>query len=121
MQNVRFKHDSSSFVQTLWGFGLVVFVVLGIGGTIYKLISPNGWIAALMGSSFSGAVVALGLLIVFSALGWLVRASTSTRQQAGVASQTMRQSHRCGLQLPATSASRWGPSRLNPSQRLPPP
>ena len=85
MQNVRFKHDSSSFVQTLWGFGLVVFVVLGIGGTIYKLISPNGWIAALMGSSFSGAVVALGLLIVFSALGWLVRASTSTRQQAGVA------------------------------------
>ena len=85
MQNIKFKQESSTLVQTLWGFGLVVMVVLGIGGTIYKLIAPNGWIAAFMGAHFSGAVVALGLLIVFSALGWLVRASTSTRQQSGVA------------------------------------
>jgi len=85
MQNVKYKQDSSGFVQTLWGFSLVVMVVLGIGGTIYKLISPHGWIANLLGSSFSGGAVALGLMLVFSALGWLVRSSTSTRQQAGVA------------------------------------
>ena len=85
MENIRFKQDSNTFIQTVWGGGLVVMVVLGIGGTIYKLIAPNGWIAHMLGGSFSGTAVALSLLIVFGALGWLVRASTSTRQQAGLA------------------------------------
>ena len=85
MESIKFKQDTSTFGQTLWGLGLVIMVVLGIGGTIYKLIAPNGWIAKLLGTSFSGAAVALGLLLMFSALGWLLRASTTTRQQAGVA------------------------------------
>ena len=74
-----------NFVQTLWGFFLVVGVVLGICGTIYKLLSPGGWVAALMGQGFSGGVAAIGLLIVFSIIGWITRNWTTTREQAGAA------------------------------------
>jgi hypothetical protein len=79
------KHDSGSFFQTLWGFCLVVMVVLGIGGTIYKLLSPSGWIAGLLGRGFSGGVAAVGLMIVFGVIGWVARNWTTTREQAATA------------------------------------
>ena len=85
MQNVRYKQDSSSLMQTLWGCGLSLMVVLGIVVTLYKLMAPNGWIAGYMGNSFSGGVVALGLLAMCAALSYLVRAATSPRQLAAVA------------------------------------
>lgn len=85
MQNIRFRQDSNSLIQTLWGFCLTVLVVLGIGGTLYKLLAPSGWIANYLGSSFSGGAVTIGLLLLFGALGYLVRAATSTRQQSSIA------------------------------------
>lgn len=81
----QYKHDSNNFLQTVWGFGLVVMVLLGICGTIYKLLAPAGWIAALMGRGFSGGVAAVGLLIVLSVIGWVARNWTTTREQAGAA------------------------------------
>lgn len=83
MQSI--KHESNSFVQTLWGFGLVVFVVLGICGTIYKLLSPSGWIAGMLGGGIPGGVAAIGLLIVFGVIGWVARTFSSLRQQSGAA------------------------------------
>jgi hypothetical protein len=81
----RYKHDSVGLAQTLWGFGLVVMVVFGICGTIYKLLAPSGWIASLMGRGFSGGVAAIGLMIVFGVIGWIARSWTTTREQASVA------------------------------------
>lgn len=77
--------DTTNFLQTLWGFGLVVMVVLGIGGTIYKLLAPSGWIASLMGRGFSGGVAAIGLMIVFGVVGWIARNWTTSREQATAA------------------------------------
>lgn len=86
MQTMRqYKHESTNFAQTLWGFALVVMVVFGICGTIYKLLAPSGWIAGLMGRGFSGGVAAIGLMIVFGVVGWVARSWTSTREQAGMA------------------------------------
>ena len=86
MQTMKqYKHDSGGLAQTLWGFGLVVMVVFGICGTIYKLLAPTGWIAALMGRGFSGGVAAIGLMIVFGVIGWVARSWTTTREQAGAA------------------------------------
>lgn len=86
MQTMKhYKHDTGGFVQTLWGFGLVIMVVLGICGTIYKLLAPSGWIAALMGRGFSGGVAAIGLMIVFGVMGWVARSWASTREQAATA------------------------------------
>src|SRR4051812_33915293 len=86
MQTMRQqKQDTGHFLQTVWAFGLVMMVVLGIGGTIYKLLAPTGWIASLMGRGFSGGVAAIGLMIVFGVVGWVARNWTTTREQAGMA------------------------------------
>jgi hypothetical protein len=86
MQTMRqHKHDSGNFVQTLWGFALVIMVVFGICGTIYKLLAPSGWLASLMGRGFSGGVAAIGLMVVFGVVGWIARSWTTTREQAATA------------------------------------
>lgn len=82
MQSIKRRHETSSFFQTLWGFGLVVMVVVGICGTIYKLLSPGGWIAGMLGNGFSGGVAAVGLLVMFSVIGWIARTFSSVRQQS---------------------------------------
>jgi hypothetical protein len=79
------KHETSNFIQTLWGFGLVIMVVFGICGTIYKLLAPSGWIASLMGRGFSGGVAAIGLMVIFGVIGWVARNWTTTREQAATA------------------------------------
>lgn len=85
MQSIKQRQDSGNFLQAVWGFGLVVLVLVGICGTIYKLLSPDGWIAGLMGRGFSGGVAAIGMMIIFGVIGWVARSWGSARQQAGVA------------------------------------
>jgi hypothetical protein len=89
MQTIKHRQDAGGLMQATWGFVLCVMVVLGICGTIYKLLSPSGWIAALMGRGFSGGVAAIGLMIVFGVVGWVARSWTSTRQQSGAADITV--------------------------------
>lgn len=85
MQTIKHRQDSGTLAQATWGFILSVMVIAGICGTIYKLLSPTGWIATLMGRGFSGGVAAVGLMIVFGVVGWVARSWTSTRQQTGMA------------------------------------
>ena len=85
MQTIKHRQEAGNFVQAAWGFVLCVMVVLGICGTIYKLLSPAGWIAMLMGRGFSGGAAAIGLMIVFGVVGWVARSWTSTRQHSGMA------------------------------------
>jgi len=42
-----------SVLQFTGGFLLLVLIMLGVGGTIYKLISPEGWLAQLLGGSLN--------------------------------------------------------------------
>jgi len=48
-----------SVLQFIGGFFLLALVMLGVGGTIYKLIAPGGWLAQFFGGSldYLGAVV----------------------------------------------------------------
>ncbi len=85
MQSIKHKHDTGTLAQAVWGFGLVLMVVIGICGTIYKLLSPAGWIAGLLGSGYSGGVAAGGLMLIFGAIGWMSRTFTSVRQQSSSA------------------------------------
>ncbi|MBI2754190.1 MAG: hypothetical protein HYX46_11910 [Betaproteobacteria bacterium] len=51
------------------GFLLLALVMLGIGGTIYKLLAPGGWLAQLVGGNLGhgGALVlALGGVALFA-------------------------------------------------------
>lgn len=52
-----------SVLQFTGGFLLLVLIMLGVGGTIYKLISPEGWLAQLLGGSLNSlSAIALALV-----------------------------------------------------------
>jgi hypothetical protein len=42
-----------SVVQFAGGFVLLLLVMLGVGGTIYKLMAPEGWLSQLIGGSLN--------------------------------------------------------------------
>jgi hypothetical protein len=76
------KHELVSVGQMAYGFAVVVLVMLGIGGTIYKLISPDGWVAQAFGRSLSAGAAALGSLLMIAALAWFSRGWTSPRTRS---------------------------------------
>jgi len=51
----------------------VGLVLVGIGGTIYKVISPDGWVASAFGRSLSAGAASLGSLIMIAGLAWFSR------------------------------------------------
>ncbi|HEU4350932.1 MAG TPA: hypothetical protein VFR66_03570 [Burkholderiales bacterium] len=53
---------------------MLALVLGGIGGTIYKVTSPDGWIAQAVGRSLSAGVAALGSMGLVGALAWFARA-----------------------------------------------
>jgi hypothetical protein len=73
------KHELHTVGQVAYGLAVVALVVMGIGGTIYKVISPEGWVANAFGRSFSAGVAALGSLIMIAALAWFSRGWSSPR------------------------------------------
>ncbi len=75
------KHEVGVAAQVLVGLIIVVLVTLGIGGTIYKVISPDGWIASAFGRSFSAGAAALGSLLLIAGLAWFSRGWSSPRSR----------------------------------------
>lgn len=73
------KHEVGTAAQVALGFVIVLLVTLGIGGTIYKVISPDGWIAAAFGRSLSAGAAALGSLLLIAGLAWFSRGWTAPR------------------------------------------
>ncbi len=75
------KHEVGTLAQVVIGLLIVVLVTLGIGGTIYKVISPDGWIASAFGRSLSAGAAALGSLMLIAGLAWFSRGWTSPRSR----------------------------------------
>jgi hypothetical protein len=73
------KHEFSTVGQTALGVTLLGLVLIGIGGTIYKVISPDGWVAQAFGRSLSAGVAALGSLLMIAGLAWFSRGWSSPR------------------------------------------
>jgi hypothetical protein len=52
-----------SVLQFTGGFLLLALIMLGVGGTIYKLIAPEGWLWQLLGGSLNYlSAIALALV-----------------------------------------------------------
>lgn len=77
MNEARIKQEVFAAAQMLMGFLIVGLVLIGIGGTIYKVISPEGWVAQAFGRSVSAGAAALGSLIMIATLAWFSRGWSS--------------------------------------------
>jgi hypothetical protein len=82
---MELKQEFSALRQATFSFAIVLLVLVGIGGTIYKVIAPNGWIAHAFGRSFSAGAAALGSLLMITALAWFSRGRGTgrTRHRVG--------------------------------------
>jgi drug/metabolite transporter (DMT)-like permease len=81
MSEIRLKQEASALAQAFIGFVVLSLVLLGIGGTIYKVISPEGWVAQAFGRSLSAGAAALGSLLMIVALAWFSRGWSSPRRR----------------------------------------
>lgn len=81
MQIATVKQEASSAIQTLIGFAALALVPLGVAGTIYKAISPNGWVTQAFGQSISAGTAVLASLGVVLALAWFSRVYSSPRRR----------------------------------------
>ena len=84
MQQARLRHHQpNSFLGTLsgslLGLGILVLVMLGVSGTIYKVVSPDGFMAGLFGKSISAGVVMLGSLTLIGLCAWFTGALSTHR------------------------------------------
>jgi hypothetical protein len=74
---IKLKQEIYAIAQAGVGFIVVALVLTGIGGTIYKVISPSGWVAQAFGRSASAGAAALGSLLMIAALAWFSRGWSS--------------------------------------------
>ncbi len=73
------KHEIYTVGQVVLGLGVVTLVIVGIGGTIYKVISPDGWVSQAFGRSLSAGAASLGSLLLIAGLAWFSRGLSSPR------------------------------------------
>ncbi|MGH8704200.1 MAG: hypothetical protein ACREUO_02160 [Burkholderiales bacterium] len=83
MEDIKPKqaNDPSLFFQTLAGFALGTLVMLGVGGTVYKAVAPDGWFAQMFGTSLAGAVAAVFALAALGAFAWFTREWVSAKRR----------------------------------------
>lgn len=70
---VKLKQELYSIGHAAIGCAVLSLVLAGIGGTIYKVISPEGWIAQAFGRSLSAGAAALGSIALVAFLAWFSR------------------------------------------------
>ena len=75
------KYEFSNIRQAAMGVTVLGLVLVGIGGTIYKVISPEGWVTQAFGRSMSAGVAALGSLLMIVGLAWFSRSAPSTHNR----------------------------------------
>ena len=87
MQNtIKLKQELYSIVQAAIGCAMLLLDLVGIGGTIYKVISPEGWVAQAFGRSLSAGAAALGSLALVCGLAWFSRSWSSSSHGRTLAS-----------------------------------
>jgi len=73
--------DMTVFFQTLAGFAIAALVMLGVGGTVYKAVAPDGWMAQALGASVAGGLAAALALCGIGVFAWVTREWISARRR----------------------------------------
>ena len=76
MEQAKNKFELPLLAQTAAGFAISACVLIGIGGTIYRLVAPEGWFVQAFGHSMGlGAALVAELLgaaaVVWALPGWM--------------------------------------------------
>jgi len=78
---IRRMSDTVIFVQTLAGFAIAALVMLGVGGTVYKVAAPDGWMAQAFGRGLAGGLAATLALLALALFAWVTREWVSVRRR----------------------------------------
>jgi hypothetical protein len=89
MSEVRLKQEAFALVQTFAGFVVLGLVLFGIGGTIYKLMTPDGWMSQAFGRSLSAGAAALGSLLLILGFAWFSRGRSTPQRRTQLADVTV--------------------------------
>jgi len=81
VESAKLRQEATAALQSVVGLVFLALVPLGVGGTIYKAISPRGWITQMFGHSVSAGAAVLGALGVVIALAWFSRVYRSPRHR----------------------------------------
>jgi hypothetical protein len=73
VQAQHLKRESNEWVQAPIGLAILVLVLVGVSGTIYKVLSPDGWLTSLLGNGLSSAGAAGAALAALGAFAWIAR------------------------------------------------
>lgn len=84
MQQINLKRDLTAVLETFGGLAVLTLMLLGVGGTIYKALAPNGWLTALLRNGLPDSFAASSALVVMCAFAWLTREWRTPRTRSWV-------------------------------------
>src|SRR5262245_17433583 len=80
----RLSVESGRILHALGGSTVAALVALGVAGSLYKLVAPDGWGAFLFGRGLAGGVAAILTFIMMGTCIWLTREFVPQRQKSRV-------------------------------------
>jgi hypothetical protein len=63
------------------GAVLLMLVVTGVAGTVYKIVTPNGWIADAFQRSTTAGLAVIGTLGLLGLFAWVSRGAVRQRNR----------------------------------------
>lgn len=84
MQEINLKRDLSALLETFGGLAVLTLMLLGVGGTIYKALAPNGLLTLLLRNGLPDSFAASTALVVMCAFAWLTREWRTPRMRSWV-------------------------------------
>ena len=86
LQDIKqFRQDYRVLIQTVIGFVVLAFLMIGVGGTIYRIIAPDGWLVQVFGAGVTAGTAVLLSLLALAALSWFAREWVSAYQNTRLA------------------------------------
>jgi len=79
MSMVRFsvRDETVALGQALIAFAVVMLIMIGIAGTVYRMIAPDGWIAGAFNRGVISGLVAICAIGLLAGLLWFKRGTTA--------------------------------------------
>ena len=82
LQDIKqLKQDYRVLIQAVIGFAVLALVMIGVGGSVYRMIAPEGWLVQWFGAGISSATAAVLSLLVLAVLSWFTREWVSAYQK----------------------------------------